>query len=80
MYGCKGICKGVATVYFALLEHFIVRPYGKFSVRICVLLPGIKIIALFCVFSVFLKEQDRQSTCNVTLRRVRATVVTVENQ
>ena len=64
--GCKGICKRVATAYFALLKRFIVGPYWKFSVRICVLLPGIKTVALLCVFSVSLKEQDRQCTVSVT--------------
>jgi len=69
----------VATVYFALLKCFIFGPYGKFSVSIFVLLPGIKTVALLCVFSVFL-EEGRQCTCNVTLRRVRAAIVTVGNQ
>jgi len=50
------------------------------SVRICVLLAGIKAVALLCVFSVSLKEQGRQCTYNVTLRRVCATIVVVGNQ
>jgi len=29
---------------------------------------------------IFILEQDRQCTYNVTLRRVRATIVAVENQ
>jgi hypothetical protein len=54
--GCKGIYKGVATAYFALLKRFIVGPYGKFCVRVGILLPAIEPIALLCVFSMFLKE------------------------
>jgi hypothetical protein len=46
----------VATVYFELLKRFIVEPYGTFSYRKCVVLPGIKTVAL-CVFSVLSKNE-----------------------
>jgi hypothetical protein len=67
-------------IYFALLKRFVVGSYGKFSVRICILLPGIKTVVLLCLFSVFLEEQGRQCTCNITLRRVLGAIVTVGNQ
>jgi len=78
MYSSIQFCRGVHTEGWN--QTFIVLSLRKNGLSRFMALYKFFCAAVRAEFTTYVQKQDRQSTFNVTLRRVRATVIAVEKQ